>query len=312
MVKDKLHNKLAPLGFVSLDDFHQRKIRMGESLSMYVHDSKKLLNQAMPSLNATAKIQLLLHQFLAGLPQALSHQLRAAGETTDLEMAIERTKLLLALEEQDTAHAIPAAAVAKCNDSIEQLKSQMMKLTEQVAALSTLSSRERRCFVCNRLGHLTIKSRLAVIPGKICNAVMEVVLDSGSSVSLVQQHVLSQAHGWTSTKTPQGMRLVTASGEDLPIVDYIRARIEIGELDLIHDFVVVKSLVAHVILVVDFLYNNALMLDFTTNPVSIRHTQGHDKHIDTSTVTCVYWCVMLFLSLFIHTTSTCTIALLTK
>ena len=98
----------------------------------------------------------------------------------------------------------------------------------------------------------TIKSRLAVIPGKICNAVVEVMLDSGSSVSLVQQHVLSQAHGWTSTKTPQGMRLVTASGEDLPIVDYIRARIEIGELDLIHDFVVVKSLVAHVILGVDF------------------------------------------------------------
>ena len=106
----------------------------------------------MPSLDATAKKQLLLHQFLAGLPQALNRQLRAAGETTDLEKAIERTKLLLALEEQDTAHAIPAAAVAKHDDSIEQLKSQMVKLTEQVAALSTLSRRERRCFVCNRIG----------------------------------------------------------------------------------------------------------------------------------------------------------------
>ena len=65
VVKDKLRNKLAPLDFVSLDDFHRRKLRPGESLSVYVHDSKKLLDQALPSLDATAKKQLLLHQFLA-------------------------------------------------------------------------------------------------------------------------------------------------------------------------------------------------------------------------------------------------------
>ena len=120
----------------------------------------------------------------------------------------------------------------------------------------------------------TIKSRLAVAPGKLCDTVVEVMLDSGSSVSLVQQCILSRTRGWTSTDTPKGLRLVTASGENLPIEDYVRARVKIGELDIAHDFVVVKSLVTHVILGVDFLHKNALMLDFTTNPVSIQLAQG--------------------------------------
>ena len=102
------------------------------------------------------------------------------------------------------------------------------------------------------------------------------MLDSGSSVSLVQQQTRSQDthHNWTSSKIPQDLQLVTTSGEDLLIVDYVRARIEVGELNLLHDFVVVRSLVAQVILGVDFLHNNTLTLDFTTTHVSIQHAQG--------------------------------------
>ena len=39
-----------------------------------------LLLQAMPDLDTTTRDQLLLHQFVAGLPQAVSPQLRATGE----------------------------------------------------------------------------------------------------------------------------------------------------------------------------------------------------------------------------------------
>ena len=106
----------------------------------------------MPGLEANTKKQLVLHQFLAGLPSTVSRQLRAAGETKNLETAVERAKLLLALGEQDNVK--PAAAVSEQDDSLELLRTQMTKLTEQVAALSTSSRRERRCFVCNRPGHL--------------------------------------------------------------------------------------------------------------------------------------------------------------
>ena len=106
------------------------------------------------------------------------------------------------------------------------------------------------------------------------------MLDSGSSVSLVERQALSHTCGWTSTESPERLQLVTASGENLPIMDYIRAPVRIGELNLMHDFVVVEKLVAPVILGVDFLHANSLMLDFCTNPVSICHTQPCMSHAE--------------------------------
>lgn len=47
----------------------------------------------MPDLGTQMHDQLLLHQ-LTGLPTAVSKQLRATGETHNLEKALERAKLL--------------------------------------------------------------------------------------------------------------------------------------------------------------------------------------------------------------------------
>ena len=56
---------------------------------MFVHDMKVLLEQAMPRLDNTARDQLLLHQFLAGLPVSVSQQLRATGEARNLNSSIK-------------------------------------------------------------------------------------------------------------------------------------------------------------------------------------------------------------------------------
>ena len=37
------------------------------------------------------------------------------------------------------------------------------------------------------------------------------------------------------------VRLVTASGEDLPMVDHIQVPVQLGELEVLHNFVVVES-----------------------------------------------------------------------
>ena len=63
---------MTPAEFVSLDEFHLCKMRPGEALSLFLHDLKRLLDQAMPKLEASAREQLLLHQFLAGLPESVS------------------------------------------------------------------------------------------------------------------------------------------------------------------------------------------------------------------------------------------------
>ena len=128
----------------------------GEALPVFVYDLKKLLARAMPELDQAAREPLLLHQFLTGLPVAVSRQLRATGETYTLEAAIARAKLLMTIEDHGQA-----AAVSK-DSAMEQLREQVALLTEQVATLSTSNqaiSQPRlrklpRCFKCNQVGHM--------------------------------------------------------------------------------------------------------------------------------------------------------------
>ena len=158
--KGKVIGTMMPMEFVSLDEFHRRKLRPSESLSIYLHDLKKLLNQAMPKLEKVAHEQLLLHQFLAGLPDAVSRQLRATGETKKLESTVECARLLMTIE--DCRQAASISKKEPVPSEVESLREQVAALTEQVATLSTgpicfaqdrRQQRPRRCFGCSRMGH---------------------------------------------------------------------------------------------------------------------------------------------------------------
>ena len=95
VVKKHPIETLMPMGFTVLDRFQTRRLQPGEALSVFSHDLKKLLEQAMPEIDSKVRDQLLLHQFVAGLP---SKRLRAAGAVTDLKEAIKRVKLMMSLE----------------------------------------------------------------------------------------------------------------------------------------------------------------------------------------------------------------------
>ena len=75
--------------FTSLEEFHQCKLHLGEALSVYIHNLKVLIERAMPDIDATSCGQLLLHQFLAGIPGHVHQQLRAMSNTTDLQRVVE-------------------------------------------------------------------------------------------------------------------------------------------------------------------------------------------------------------------------------
>ena len=159
VTKKKIIDAIMPMQFVSLDDFHKRMLMPGESLSMYVHQLKQLLNQAMPDISADAREQLLLHQFLSGLPQEVSKQLRATGATTKLKDAMEWAKLLMTIEHHTESAAITTKQSS--NSEFLQLQQQLSDLSEQVAALSLRKlakpqgrTEVRRCFICNKVGHL--------------------------------------------------------------------------------------------------------------------------------------------------------------
>ena len=109
--------------------FQKRKMLPGEAISLYLHELKMLLDQAMPVLAAEAKQQLLVHQFLAGLPVSVSRQLRATGDTKVLDLVVERAKLLMVVQEQ-------TAATTSEETEVSKLRSQVSQLTEQVAVLN--------------------------------------------------------------------------------------------------------------------------------------------------------------------------------
>ena len=124
--KEKIIQQMAPARFVSLADLHKRTLRPGESLSVFAHELKQLLEQALQSADASTSKELSLHQFISGLPSSLSKQLRTGSQIDDLKTAMERAKLLMTLkEEPDKTAAIQTAEVTA-------LKEQISLLSEQV------------------------------------------------------------------------------------------------------------------------------------------------------------------------------------
>ena len=77
--------------------------------------------------------------------------------------------------------------------------------------------------------------------GELGGKAVDVMLDSGSSVSLVESGILTGMKDIVSVRCARSVRLVTASGDQLPILRHIRACVELGEFNVMHDFVVVDS-----------------------------------------------------------------------
>ena len=126
--------KMAPMGFTSLEDFHRRKLQPGESVSVYLHDLKRLLDKALPDLEANARKQVVLHQFMSELPTNISAQLSATGDAKELDSTVEKARLLFGIGSQTPS---PTAAVETGPSEVQQQKDQLTELTQEVAVLAT-------------------------------------------------------------------------------------------------------------------------------------------------------------------------------
>ena len=129
---------------------------------MFAHYLRKLLTHALLNMEQAAKETLLLHQFLAGIPEPIAKQLRASGEVTTLDTAISRARLLMTIDSASVATLTekPDSFQEKPSE-VQLLKEQVAVLMDQIAALSTHQSRGMRpprshlcCFHCNQVGHL--------------------------------------------------------------------------------------------------------------------------------------------------------------
>jgi hypothetical protein len=107
-----------------------------------------LLGQPLPDLDGPAREKLLGHQFVTGLPSAVSRQLRTKDEAKTMQMAMERAQRSILFAEEGRVEAVVAH-----EQDMQQLNNQITSLLEQVAALIP-PSMSIRCFICNQLGHM--------------------------------------------------------------------------------------------------------------------------------------------------------------
>ena len=113
----------------------------------------------------------------------------------------------------------------------------------------------------------TVRSQATVTKGEVGSVSVEIMFDSGSAVSLLRKRDMDQMEFVQQLRIDPKVKLITASGEPLPIVDHV----QVGSLKVAHDFVVVDSLIYPVILGIDFLQVNEVGLDFTSVPISVQH-----------------------------------------
>ena len=117
-----------------------------------MHYLRKLITHALPDLEQAAKQPLLLHQFLAGIPESIAKQLRASDEVTMLDATITHARLLMTIELE------LVAILTEKPDKMRRFREQVAILAEQVALLATNQSRDAQpprshscCFHCNQM-----------------------------------------------------------------------------------------------------------------------------------------------------------------
>lgn len=107
--KKVISKKMAPHAFVYLDDFHKQRLHPDEPISVYVHALKKLLDQAILDLNKSAREQLLLRQFLAGILNGVSKTIQAASDVKSLDQTNDQARLQMAVDSSTSLQTTTAA-----------------------------------------------------------------------------------------------------------------------------------------------------------------------------------------------------------
>ena len=119
----------------------------------------------------------------------------------------------------------------------------------------------------------TVRNNATVINGMVGGVAVEIMLDTGSAVSLLRCTEALSMNTYKTSPTCSSIKLVTALGEPLPIISCVEATVNVTDkFATSHQFLIVDSLIYPVILGTDFLYKHHMCLDFTSSPVTVQQS----------------------------------------
>ena len=155
--------------FSVLKQFEKRQLLPGESPRMFLHSLKRLLNAAMPELEDASKEKLLLHHFIAGLPEQCARQLRILPEIKTTADALRRAQLIIdqvgSVAQEETVMAIGGESkLAKLEHQVQYLTQKLTEVLEggvqngnskfRDSTSERSNQRPVRCFNCGLMGHV--------------------------------------------------------------------------------------------------------------------------------------------------------------
>ena len=130
-VKESLCSALKPNQFSSFAEFQARKLRPGsEAVQMYL---QRLLESALPDLDAESKDKQLFQQFIAGVPDECSRALRSNPDITTTTQAVARARLLMSVSVEKQPSSATMAAGAQCSEIADlKVDIDVKRLSEQM------------------------------------------------------------------------------------------------------------------------------------------------------------------------------------
>ena len=112
------------------------------------------------------------------------------------------------------------------------------------------------------------RSSATTVQGRVGNVQVEVMLDSGASISLIREETAKRLLGSRSVRSTN-VHVVSATGDPIAVLGCATFAVHVGPVHVDHCLVVVRSLITPVILGIDFMQEHGIVLDFATNPIRI-------------------------------------------
>ena len=114
------------------------------------------------------------------------------------------------------------------------------------------------------------RSSATIVQGRVGNVQVQVMLDSGASISLIREETAKRLLGSRSVR-PTNVHIVSATGDPIAVLGCATFAVLVGTVHVDHCLVVaiVHSLITSVTLGIDFMQEHGIVLDFATNPIRI-------------------------------------------